>query len=81
MVVAGALLIADDSAWPYFGLIGGGTYAYFAGRGIAARLVMRRRGIRIGTPQNVGVGLTALALWGVMALITIVAAIVALEAR
>ena len=79
MVVAGVLLVGDHSAWPYFGLAGGGGYLYFAGRGIVTRLTMQRRGMRIGAPRDVAVGLTALALWGAMAIVTIVASIVALE--
>ena len=80
MVVAGALLIADHSAWAYFGLVGGGMYVYFAGRGIASRASLQQRGFRIGTPQNVAVGYGALVIWGVMGLVTIAAAIVALPA-
>ena len=79
MVVAGLLLIADATAWPYFGLVGGGMYLYFSGRGISARVVMTRRGLRVGQPQSVQIGIIVLAAWGVIALITIVAAIAALE--
>jgi hypothetical protein len=78
MLVAGLLLIADNPAWAYFGLVGGGMYVYFAGRGIFTRVAMQRRGLRIGAPASVRIGLTFLAIWGVMGLITIVAAIVAL---
>ncbi|MDH3539019.1 MAG: hypothetical protein OEP52_03400 [Acidimicrobiia bacterium] len=78
MLAAGLLLIADNSAWAYFGLVGGGMYVYFAGRGIFTRVAMQRRGLRIGAPASVRVGLTFLAIWGVMGLTTIVAAIVAL---
>ena len=49
--VAGILLILNNALWAYFGLVGGGTYLYLAGRGIAVRLAMRRRGIRIGAPS------------------------------
>ena len=80
MPVAGGLLIADHGWWPYFGLVGGGSYLYFAGRGIAVRRLLRRNAVRIGSEANVRVGLAALAIWGVMALVTIVAAVVALEA-
>lgn len=79
MVVAGVLLIADGAAWPYFGLVGGGMYLYFGGRGISARVTMTRRGLRVGAPESVRVGMIFLAIWTAMALITIVAAIVALE--
>ena len=78
MPVAGVLLIGGNAAWPYFGLVGGAMYLYFAGRGVATRTVMRRRGVRIGNQQNVTLGLVFLSVWGVMGLATIVAAVVSL---
>jgi hypothetical protein len=75
MVVAGILLIIDNSAWPYFGLVGGGMFVYFAGRGILTRLAMQRRGLRIGAPSSVRIGLIFLAIWGLMGLITIAASV------
>lgn len=79
LAAAGVLLIADVGAWPYFGLVGGGMYLYFGGRGISTRITMPRRGIRIGAPESVRVGITFLAIWTVTALITIVGAVVALQ--
>jgi hypothetical protein len=78
MVVAGVLLVAGQEAWAYFGLVGGGTYLYFAGRGIIVRLTMRRHGLRIGNASSVRVGLIALSVWGAMAAITIAAATITL---
>jgi hypothetical protein len=78
MVVAGILLAGDDPSWAYFGLIGGGMYLYFAGRGISTRLAMQRRGLRIGARRNVTVGFAFLTIWAVTGLITIIAAVVAL---
>ena len=78
MFVAGVLLSVDSSAWPYFGLVGGGMYLYFGGRGIMSRAAMRGQGLRIGAPENVRLGFAFSAIWSVMALITIVAAIIAL---
>ena len=75
MVVTGILLIIDNSAWPYFGLVGGGMFVYFAGRGILTRLAMQRRGLRIGAPSSVRIGLIFLAIWGLMGLITIIASV------
>jgi hypothetical protein len=69
--VAGVLLIAGHNAWLPLGLIGGGIYVYFAGRGIAARITMLRRKIRIGTPQNVRMGIVFLMVWGIFGLGTI----------
>lgn len=80
LVVAGFLLILDNPGWAYFGLVGGGMYVYFAGRGILTRLELRRRGFRIGSPSSVKLGLAMLVIWGVMGLITIIAAVVALPA-
>ena len=78
MVVAGVLLTLDVSAWAYFGLVGGGMYVYFAGRGIVTRRAMQQRGYRVGAAQNVKLGYLFLAVWGVMGLITVAAAVVAL---
>lgn len=79
MLVAGALLVVDNPAWAYFGLVGGGMYVYFAGRGIFTRRTMQQRGYRVGAAQNVKVGYLFLAIWGVMGLITIAAAVGALS--
>jgi hypothetical protein len=79
LVAAGALLIIDHPAWAYFGVVGGSMYVYFAGRGILTRVVMLRRGLRIGTPQGVKMVLTFLALWGATGLVMIIAAVAALR--
>ena len=78
-LIAGVLLILDVSAWAYFGLVGGGMYVYFAGRGIVTRRAMQQRGYRVGAAQNVKVGYLLLSIWGVMGLITIAAAVIALS--
>jgi len=75
--LAGVLLLLNNPLWVYFGLVGGGMYLYFAGRGIIVRRVMQRRGIRIGTPGTLKVAYTFLTLWGLAALITIIMAITA----
>ena len=75
MAVAGLLLVLDEPAWAYLGLVGGGTYAYFAGRGILTRMTMLRRGFEVGTDANVRRAFAFLTIWGVMALITIVVAV------
>jgi hypothetical protein len=76
--VAGVLLVLNSPVWAYFGLVGGGMYLYFAGRGILVRRVMQRRGIRIGSPDTLKVAYIFLTLWGLAAVITIVLAIAAL---
>ena len=76
--VAGLLLVLNSLVWAYFGLVGGGMYLYFAGRGIVVRRVMQQRSIRIGSPDTLKVAYVFLFLWGLAALITIVLAIAAL---
>lgn len=76
--VAGLLLLMNHPLWPYFGLVGGGAYLYFAGRGIVVRLVMQGRGIRIGKPGTLKLYYAFLALWGLIAAVTIVMAVAAL---
>jgi len=73
--VAGILLLLDNTAWAYFGLIGGGSYLYFAGRGVVVRLLMRRRGIHIGTPGNIRLFYAVLTIWAIIAVVTIIMAV------
>ena len=72
--LAGSLLILGEPVWAIFGLMGGGAFVYFAGRGVFTRRAMQRRGFRIGAPQNVRLGFVLLGIWGIVALATIVAA-------
>lgn len=68
---AGILFLLDNTWWPYFGLVGGGIFLYFAGRGILVRLVMRSRGIRIGKPESLKMVYTFLTIWGLVAIVAI----------
>jgi hypothetical protein len=72
--LAGSLLVLGEPWWAVFGLIGGGAFLYFAGRGIVTRRAMQRRELRIGAPQNIRLGYALLATWGAVALVTCVAA-------
>lgn len=78
MPVAGILLLLNHPAWAYFGLIGGGMYVYFAGRGIVVRLAMQRHGVRIGKPGMLTVCYAFLTLYELIGVITIVMAVAAL---
>ena len=73
-LAAGVLLLADVSAWAYLGLVGGGMYLYFAGRGISARRQIRDAGHRAGTETDIRNAMVMLTIWGVMAGVTIVLA-------
>ena len=76
--VAGILLILNNTLWTYFGLVGGGMYLYFVGRNIASHLIMQRHGIKIGTTKKLKLKYLILALWGLIAIITIILAVVTL---
>ncbi len=62
--LAAGLLLADRPSWTLWGLVGGAMFLYFGGRGIAQRLVMRRRSIPIGSPAMLPVFVVFLSLWG-----------------
>jgi len=76
--VTGILLLLNNSLWAYFGLVGGGMFLYFAGRGITVRLAMQRRGIRIGMPKTLTSIYVFLSLFGLVAVVTIIMAVAAL---
>ena len=76
--IAGILLIINNELWTYFGLVGGGMYLYLAGRGIASRLTMQRRGIQIGKANKSKLNYLLLTLWGLIALVTIIMAVATL---
>ena len=78
LAAAAVLLLLAHEAWANFGLVGGGMYLYFAGRGIVVRRVMQGQGIRIGMPDTLKVAYTFLFLWGLAAVITIFIAVAAL---
>ncbi len=64
--VAAIQLVFAAPSWPIFGLVGGGMFLYFAGRGLAQRILMQGRGIRIGQPATRRVVYLFLALWGLV---------------
>jgi hypothetical protein len=72
--LAGLLLLLSEPWWAVFGLIGGGAFLYFAGRGIVTRRAMQQRGMRIGASGNVRIGFVFLGIWGLVALVTVVSA-------
>ena len=73
--IAGILLMLNKSLWACFGLVGGGMYLYFAGRGILTRLAMQRRGIRVGKPETLKAYYVFLSLCGLIAMVTIIMAV------
>jgi hypothetical protein len=72
LVAASVLLLVAEPSWALFGLFGGGMYVYFAGRGVAQRIVLRRAGIRVGKPATVVQAYVFLVLWGVIGGVNVV---------
>lgn len=81
MPLAGFLLVLSNEFWAYFGLIAGGMYMYFGGRGVATRRSIAERGGRIGAPDDLRVAYTALVVWGVLGLVVIVGSVAELVGR
>lgn len=79
LAIAGLLLVIGDPAWAYLGLIGGGMYVYFGGRGILTRRALMHGGFRIGDPGSVRLGLVMLAVWGAAGAITAIASVAELR--
>lgn len=73
--LAGILLLLNNPNWSILGLIGGGIYLYFAGRGIITRRIMQRQDIKIGSSETLKVNYAFLVVIGLAALVTIVMAI------
>ena len=76
--VAGILLLIDNPAWVYFGLVGGGIYLYFSGRLLIVRQLMLRHDIPIGKPETVKLYTAVLILWGLIAVVTLGLALAAI---
>jgi hypothetical protein len=71
LLLVGILLLLEHPWWAFFGLIGGGMYMYFAGRGIIVRRIMQREGIKICNPHTLKTVYVGLSIWGVIGLVTI----------
>lgn len=76
--LAGFLLLGDSSAWPEWGLVGGGVYTYFGGRGLFARREMVSRGMAVGSESDRRNAVVMLTVWALVGLATVVGALNAL---
>lgn len=80
MPLAGLLLVLGNDAWPYFGLVAGGMYTYFGGRGVATRRAITKQGDRVGSPEDLRVAYAALMVWAVLGLAVILGSVAAIAA-
>jgi len=78
MPLAGALLVAGVDAWAPIGLVAGGMYVYFGGRGVFTRRAIVERGGRVGDPKSLTTAYAALTVWALLGLAVIAAAAVTL---
>ena len=62
------LMLLGHPYWPFFGLVGGGVFLYFSVLIVLARVVLRRRGLRAGSPSAVRAAYLFGGLWLVSAL-------------
>jgi len=74
----GILLILNNSLWIYFAFIGGCIYLYFVGCEFTSQLKMQRNGIHFRITKKLKLKYMILILWGLMAIITIMMALVTL---
>ena len=75
LLAAGILLIIDHQLWPYFGLIGGGIFLNFSGRGIITRIAFQSKGIVVGKKSNLVTAYTFLSIWLLISIVTIIWAV------
>ena len=71
LFLAGVLLLINHPLWPYFGLVGGICYLYFAGRNLVTRKMLQKHNVSIGTSRNINIANVFIIIWGVVGLITI----------
>jgi len=71
LLVAGILLLFSHPLWPYFGLVGGSCYLYFAGRNLITRRMLQRHDISIGSLKSIKIAYVFVSIWGIVGLVTI----------
>ena len=71
--VAGVLMVADHSWWPYVAMIGGAVFVDTGGREAAKVLALRESGVRWGSASErrlIGITYAAFAIIGLLAVAT-----------
>ncbi len=77
--LAGFMMIIDAPSWPWFALVGGGTYLYLAAAIILRRYYLIRHGKAVGRASAVRTAYIFGALWLLSAMAMIVLAVRALQ--
>ena len=72
------MMLLDYEHWPILALVGGGVYLYFPGVFSITRIVLKRNGLKIGSPASEMAAYVFGALWTLSAVYMIVLAILRL---
>jgi len=70
--LSGMLMLLDHESWPFFALVGGGIYIYFALLTIFCRVFLKRDGKKVGSASSEKVAYIFSAIWIVSAATMIV---------
>ena len=82
MLPASALLmLLDHKLWPILALIGGGVYLYFPAVFSITRIVLKRDGMKIGSPSSQTAAYVLGVLWTLSAIYMIALAVVELAPK
>ncbi len=69
------MMLLDQGHWPILALVGGGVYLYFPGVFSITRVVLKRNGLKIGSPASEVAAYVLGTLWTLSAVYMIVLAI------
>lgn len=73
--VSALMMLLDYALWPILALVGGGVYLYFPSVFSITRIVLKREGLKIGSPASEVTAYVFGALWTLSAVYMIVLAI------
>ena len=72
--VSALMMLLDIKHWPILALVGGGVYLYFPGVFSITRIVLKRDGLKVGSPASEIAAYTLGILWTLSAICMIVLA-------
>jgi hypothetical protein len=75
LLVAGILMLMNNSWWPLLSLIAGGIYLDGAGREFAKYISLRKGGIKVGTPKDLNIAVFFFLLMAVISIWVMIYAI------
>ena len=73
--LSGFLMLKGQESWPFFALVGGGIYIYFAFLTVFSRVFLKREGFKVGSESSEMVAYAFSIIWIANAATMIVLAI------